>query len=68
LGYFYETRQLYDNSLEHYRRSVEFYDRCITHGNASPDQVITNDIVRARCIPNGKAVQEIIDSFDGDQG
>jgi tetratricopeptide (TPR) repeat protein len=68
LGYFYETRQLYDNSLEHYRRSVEFYDRCIAHGNASLDQVITNDIVRTRCIPNGQAVQEIIDSFDGDQG
>jgi tetratricopeptide (TPR) repeat protein len=68
LGYLYETLQMYDNSLADYRRSLEYYGRCIAYGDASPDQVITNDIVRTRCIPNGKAVQEIIDSLDGDQG
>jgi tetratricopeptide (TPR) repeat protein/energy-coupling factor transporter ATP-binding protein EcfA2 len=68
LGYLYETQQMYDNSLADYRRSLEYYGRCIAYGETSPDQVITNDIVRTRCIPNGKAVQEIIDSLDGDQG
>jgi tetratricopeptide (TPR) repeat protein/energy-coupling factor transporter ATP-binding protein EcfA2 len=68
LGYLFETMQMYENSLADYRRSLDYYGRCIAYGDASPDQVIRNDIVRAHCIPNGKAVQEIIDSLDGDQG
>jgi tetratricopeptide (TPR) repeat protein len=67
-AYLFEVKQQYTESLAAYRRSLDYYDRCIKQGEASPDLIIKNDIAGRRCVPFRQDVQETIDSLSGGQG
>jgi tetratricopeptide (TPR) repeat protein len=67
-AYFYETQQLFTEMLVDYENSLAYYDKCIAQRDGSPDEVIRDDIVAARCVPFRVEIQKIIDSYSGDEG
>ena len=67
-AYFYETQQLFAEMLVDYENSLAYYDKCIAQRDGSPDEVIRDDIVAARCVPFRVEIQKIIDSYSGDEG
>jgi tetratricopeptide (TPR) repeat protein len=67
-GYFHETQQLFPEMLVDYEHALAYYDMCISQRENSPDEVIRNDIVAARCVPFRMEIQQIIDSYNGEEG
>jgi tetratricopeptide (TPR) repeat protein len=67
-GYFYETQQSFPEMLVDYENALAYYDKCISQRENSPDEVIRNDIVAARCVPFRMEIQKIIDLYNGEDG
>jgi tetratricopeptide (TPR) repeat protein len=67
-GYLYEVSQDFASSLESYRLSAEYFEKCIAQGDHSGDRIITEEIIAKICSPNHTSIREIIESLEGGEG
>jgi len=61
-GYTQALNKDFDQSLESYNNSLDYYNKCIAEGKATPDLIIQDEIVKLYCKPNYEVTKEMHDS------
>jgi tetratricopeptide (TPR) repeat protein len=54
-------------ALVSYKNSMDYFNKCIAEGDATPDLIIQDQIVEKYCRPNYEASKRMYESIKGDQ-